>query len=292
MCPSGKYGELCSNNCDCNGGTCDISTAECDFQYTCPTQCTTCHNGVCTACHIGFHGSQCSLTCPIGCSDDGCYQNGTCYFCESSNTYGLNCNAQCSSKCMNDRCDRWTGECPLKCHSRCKLCDSNLGNCIECQQSNQYGNDCQFYCSAGCLNTTCNQTTGECFSCINGYWGPFCNDSCNTVCSSSKCDREFGRCIECVNQTLYGDYCETPCSDNCIDRQCDRSGDCMSGCVTNQYSQSCQLKCSETCKANTTGNRCDDLVLCLGVCVQDYTGENCATGKCLQFLKPILNCLS
>jgi len=218
----------------------------------------------------------------------GCHRNGTCYNCANTYVYGLNCNIQCSSLCQYGTCDRWSGECPLNCSSRCELCDSSTGNCTKCRQNNNYGNACQYYCNTGCFDQNCNHTTEECLLCIVGHWGPFCNYSCSSGCSSRGCHQESGKCIECKSLTLYGDLCEKSCNNNCKDLQCNRNGNCTSGCVTNQYGSNCQLKCSETCKATTIGSWCDDLGRCLEGCVQGYTGENCKTGTCLQDFKVFL----
>ena len=136
-----------------------------------------------------------------------------------------------------------------------------------------------FFCNAGCLNTKCNQTTGECFSCINGYWGLFCNVSCSSGCSSSGCDHESGKCFECANQTLHGELCGTPCSDNCVNNQCERNGECSFGCETDHFSPMCKTKCSDVCKATIIGSRCDDLVQCLEGCVHGYNNEDCEMGQ-------------
>ena len=263
-------------------------TGQCHEQSTCPSQCTTCSDtGLCTSCQTGYYGTQCNQMCLNSCNG-GCHQNGTCYQCSNANVYGLNCNIQCSSLCVNDTCDRWTGECPLQCSSRCEVCDSNTGKCMMCKDRKLYGNNCQYSCNSGCGTLACNQTTGECFSCSNGLWGAFCNASCSIGCSSSGCDRESGKCFECANKTLYGDLCETLCSDYCVKNQCEQKGECSFGCDTNQFSQMCKTKCS--CNETAIGNGCDEVGRCLERCVPAYTERDCETCKRFKYL--IIMCRS
>jgi len=234
------------------------------------------------------YGSHCKDQCSHVCSNFSCHQNGTCFQCSVTNVYGFNCNIQCSSLCVNATCDRWTGKCPLKCNSLCEQCDSSTGLCTKCPLNKLYGNICEYPCNTGCLNQSCNHTTGECISCTTGYWGPFCNNTCNSGCSLGKCDRDTGTCFECANKTSYGDLCNTTCSHYCSNGQCEQNGKCSFGCETNHFSAMCKTKCSAICNI-TTSSLCDDLGQCLEKCVQSYTGEDCKTGMCLNF---DVSCLS
>jgi len=96
-----------------------------------------------------------------GCSSQGCRRNGTCYKCSSPYVYGLDCT--CSSLCVDNTRDMWTGVCPSQCNSLCETCDSSRNERF------YYGDKCQFQCSLDCANLTCNHTSGECFTCNDGY---------------------------------------------------------------------------------------------------------------------------
>jgi len=275
-CPAGKYKTWCLQTCHCNGGQCNIKTGQCDKQATCPSHCTTCSDsGVCTACPIDFYGPQCSQLCHSGCSGgcdintgvcyscdpgyfgpncdmecaktcSGCHQNGTCMQCSNSNMYGIECTTLCNSLCIDNMCDRWTGKCPKKCNSRCKTCNNSTGNCIKCKQTSRYGNTCQYMCSTGCANQTCNISSGDCHACIDGHFGPFCNLTCSLTCKNN---------------------------------QCSRNGNCMSGCKDNYYGSKCSVECSDNCKPVTPGGKCDETGKCLHGCVNGFTGDDCNTGK-------------
>jgi len=261
-CLVGYWGLTCFNVCsegcvECNKDNGDCTACRLGYygpycKQTCPRRCIgvpavlpVCdiNMGTCNACQPGYYGHECDLVCPPACS--GCHKNGTCLHCQHRYMYGDNCTLQCSSLCINGTCDRWTGECPLNCVSRCKTCDHSTRKCVKCMETMSYGDKCQYQCNAYCANQTCDFTSGECFACDDGYFGPFCNVSCSVTCKNN---------------------------------QCDRRGECTSGCITNHYGANCRMMCSNNCKSTTTGVLCDDKGKCLKGCVRGYTGDDCRTG--------------
>lgn len=45
---------------------------------------------------------------------------------------------------------------------------------VGCQ--GQYGNDCLYPCPRNCLNGKCDKYTGQCLSCLPGYYGQLCTN--------------------------------------------------------------------------------------------------------------------
>ena len=116
-CIDGKYGinqckEECSVNCD--GDSCEIEKGKCK-------------------CKNKFFGEKCESICE-GCSDNGCEdKNGICndHYCLDNYFDPRKCNQICSDKCLEKKCDIFTGE------------------CISCPE-NYWGEKCEKKCSNEC----------------------------------------------------------------------------------------------------------------------------------------------
>ena len=115
-CKDGKYGtDKCDRNCSshCEGRTCEI-------------------DGKCN-CDSKFYGETCDLECK-GCSVNGCEdKTGICvdHFCLDSFYDPRMCNETCSEKCVDKKCDIFTGQ------------------CISCE-NNKWGPYCNYTCSPDC----------------------------------------------------------------------------------------------------------------------------------------------
>lgn len=141
-CPDGKWGEGCSNTCNChNGGFCHSVTGEC-------------------SCTQGYRGEQCQHTCDPG-------------------HYGADCGGTCSCD-IGHSCHHVTGDCTpctpglygLGCARQCRcnqagteLCSHKDGRCF-CK-GNWFGRTCDMECPFGYINNTChtepiNNTTCQC----------------------------------------------------------------------------------------------------------------------------------
>ena len=112
-------------------------------------------------------------------------------------------------------------ECDLHCDRACSGCHQN-GTCLHCQLPHMYGDNCTKECSSLCINSTCNQMTGECSSgCIANHYGANCRMMCSNNCKPTTtgvvCD-DNGRCLEGCVQGYTGDDCRTGILNLCLKR--------------------------------------------------------------------------
>ncbi|XP_062599559.1 laminin subunit alpha-2-like [Saccostrea cucullata] len=126
------------------------------------------------------------------------------------------------------------------CDFKLKVCESNnLGiPCTKCTPSSSckscdgphYGVWCEYQCSPGCVPGSCDELTGECSRCKDGYHGNQCQLSkyctcrnCSSACS--ECNSLTQKCTRC-QQSRYGQFCQYECRPNC--ETCDISnGTCL-----------------------------------------------------------------
>nr|KAG5711253.1 hypothetical protein BaRGS_005950 [Batillaria attramentaria] len=77
----------------------------------------------------------------------------------------------------------------------------------------------------------CDQQTGRCSSCENGYWGDKCDQQCSTGCQNSQCDQQTGYCQSC-RSGYWGDFCNETClSSRCKNNQCNQADDFPEACA-------------------------------------------------------------
>ncbi|KAH9487598.1 hypothetical protein Btru_073012 [Bulinus truncatus] len=139
---------------------------------------TLCEVEVYGECAAGTWGLQCNGTCPKGCSN-WCHQDtGQCPSCLGFSDpplckteckvskWGHNCINSCSTKCLQQICDRVTGLCEATCESL------SPPSCPSDCTSGFYGQNCSFQCPPGCKDLTCSDH-GYCVSCQSGYVGHF-----------------------------------------------------------------------------------------------------------------------
>jgi hypothetical protein len=120
QCNIGLWGNECEKNCSSG---CDFTNTSCDKD-----------NGNCK-CKIGFFGTICDKSCD-GCLN-GCLDDGICkdFICKQGDFYNITCQ-KCSDKCVNHKCDRYSGE------------------CSECFDK-KFGKECDIVCPEDCQTTEC-----------------------------------------------------------------------------------------------------------------------------------------
>lgn len=195
-CADFKATDVCTA-CDCDGNFTDLC-------YTCKngTQGTTCQ-GACvegftyaTICNCSdYYGTaSCSVKCPFrynssanattacggrGFCSAGRLGDGLCHC--YSGFYGLACETQCSAA----NCSAILGK---------GQCNSSTGDC-ECQD------DLEGHWKLG--------TSGNCDTCMDGFWGPACTEACS--CNNhGTCDQNTGEC-SCYQDPIKGYYAGTLC---------------------------------------------------------------------------------
>ncbi|XP_060592351.1 scavenger receptor class F member 1-like [Ruditapes philippinarum] len=215
---------------------------------------------------------------------------GWVYGCRNRGGGGVTC-SDCSDGFYNFR-DGQYNRCK-KCPPRCTACHNynSAVNCVACTNPNRYGTDCSKNCSKGCLNSTCDKTSGAC-SCKDNYNGDLCDD-----CAEGKyemasdcvmdCPQNCNRCISETNCTecktgFFGNVCEFNCSRGCYLDKCSKSnGTCYqekckpnfdgincTTCSPRFHGTYCQLPCPESCVACSRNTSCDD-------CQHGYWGTAC-----------------
>ncbi|XP_062609209.1 multiple epidermal growth factor-like domains protein 10 [Saccostrea cucullata] len=227
-CTDGSYGEKCSNMCPTGcDKACDKVSGSC-------------------VCRRGFYGTSCKNSCPQSFNERGCnLHTGDCFECKKG-FFGNRCEINCSLGCL-ERCNMTTGYC------KCK--------------TGFFKENCSMSCPASCLNNKCDQNTGECLSCSNGYYGSTCNKTCLGKCQSG-CEKLTGVCVNCIDN-IYGHFCNLTCPQNCAGESCVRNGNCEQ--CKRGYSGS---KCNETCPNNC--NWCSQDGYSCGTCKDGYFGVTCA----------------
>ncbi|WAR15921.1 PTPRK-like protein [Mya arenaria] len=308
VCPFGKFGNSCQNECQCSNKTsCNIITGDC-IARTCPQTCTSCVDSEhCTGCTVGWFGRTCSYACSSNCfggcvqssgfcnacshryfgsscdrecsycGDSNCTQTGECYKCYQG-FYGTFCNSTCPSTC-SAKCNQKDGSCAFTCPANCLNCSDSL-TCTKCKDF-FYGYICNEKCSSMCKQGICDMKSGHCIECNSSlYYGDFCNTTCSSACSANGCVRQTGRCNGCMGKTGYGPSCNITCNTNCKYQMCSQEkGHCTDGCLPNYYGSTCDNVCSENCVSSITESNCDTKGKCLSGCIDGFIGDMCTTGS-------------
>ncbi|XP_052765781.1 multiple epidermal growth factor-like domains protein 10 [Mya arenaria] len=306
VCPFGKFGNYCQNNCQCSNETsCDIITGDC-ISRTCPQTCTSCvdsehctgctvgwfggtcgyacssncfggcvqSSGFCNACSHRYFGSNCDLECSY-CSDNDCTRNGECNNCYPG-YFGTFCNLNCPSTCPS-KCNQADGSCTFYCPANCLTCSESY-SCTRCKDL-YYGYFCGLLCSTTCKQGKCDIQSGHCVECnYPSYYGDFCNTSCRSACSTNRCERQTGSCFGCKDEKMYGTFCNITCNRKCKDEMCSQeNGHCINGCIPNYYGSTCENVCSKNCVGSTTESKCDSNGMCINGCIDGFIGDTCTT---------------
>ncbi|XP_053379822.1 multiple epidermal growth factor-like domains protein 10 [Mercenaria mercenaria] len=137
-CIDGHRGARCDDLCTHNCTSCsnDANTCETcydgfylgvnkDCQSECPVNCknNVCDSlsGACDECMTNYYGESCDLTCPENCKDSQtnarrCVSaSGACIFGCKDGFFGLRCNEECSSLCVDSVCTQEEGICVNGC---------------------------------------------------------------------------------------------------------------------------------------------------------------------------------
>ncbi|KAK7495474.1 hypothetical protein BaRGS_00013172, partial [Batillaria attramentaria] len=173
-----------------------------------------------------------------------------------------------------------------------------------------YGSACES-CPSNCDVTGCEWNTGDCNSCIPGYWGVKCDKSCPTdKCLNNTCNQDNGQCagsaparlvttvqrVSPVLQTVtsravygtletvtpvgdrtgcYTGYWGDKCDKSCMSDNC-RDNECYQHngalCIPGKFGENCNQPCvSSDCE----DGRCDrDNGQC-PACDAGFWGDNC-----------------
>ncbi|XP_060558053.1 cell death abnormality protein 1-like [Ruditapes philippinarum] len=227
-------------------------------------------NSICLdGCIDGYYGNTCTEECLENCKT--CVTGYECGECKPG-YYTKKCNLQCGKGCLNRTCSHVSGECSCKSANfvkgKCDVCvglmygnecnntcPTNCGSCISdaecswCRNTAYYESYCQYRCSVGCVNGTCNKGTGHCTKgCKPGFIG--------------------GKCEKC-SPGIYGPYCDLNCTDNCFN--CVSLTNCTE-CKTGFYGNICNNTCPSGCNGNCS--------LADGRCLQcksGFVGDLCDT---------------
>ncbi|XP_060565263.1 multiple epidermal growth factor-like domains protein 6 [Ruditapes philippinarum] len=270
-----------SHNCDSNNNCVDGCI---DGYYgnkcteECLENCKTCVNCTgCTECRPGYYTNKCNLQCGKGCLNNTCsFESGQCS-CTSINFVKGYCDT-----CLGLK---YGDECNNTCPSNCGSCISDT-ECPWCINSFYYGSYCQYRCSVGCDDGSCNKNTGYCTEgCKPGFTGDKCN-TCSPGLHGRFCDLNCTEnCLTCLSATncltckfgFYSDTCMNTCPTGC-DGNCSLIGCRCSDCKPGFYGE----YCNHTCRNETYGYNCSQL--CRNVdehCNTCITSESGKYGDCL-----------
>ncbi|XP_048256238.1 protein draper-like isoform X1 [Haliotis rufescens] len=172
-CEPGYFGNTCVKECDgCLDGRCNIT------------------DGLCIAgCKPSLYGRECQYNCSRNCLRQNgaslCFQsNGTCVYGCNTGWYKAECDTPCPPGCSGTTCDDFTGRCSNGCTDAL------------------YGPHCNQSCR--CLMSRCN-AAGLCTGCQNGYYGQSCSTTCPSRCDT--CEQNTGDCVTCV-EGWHGHLCK------------------------------------------------------------------------------------
>ncbi|XP_046556722.1 cell death abnormality protein 1-like [Haliotis rubra] len=230
-CKKRHVGEFCENECpiSCAEGCYrnGVCRKHCSDSHVCGDKCLPrckqCNftSGVCQKCDTHYTGDNCETDCTncLGkCSSSGCPEGCINGF------HGDKCDTPCSENCIPfcQSKSSATGECS-------PVCDQHTGRCMNGCKDGFRGQQCTDGCSSRCQDMRCNQTTGHCMKCVNGYYKETCHLRCYN-CKDDVCEMKTGFCFECKDG-YYGVDCKQTCT-NCQSGLCERND---GHCIGNQF---------------------------------------------------------
>ena len=144
-----------------------------------------------------------------------------------------------------------------------------------------YGPQCSLICGK-CSPIRCDQNTGSCSVCQNGYYAGGCNTPC-LFANCDTCNKDSGQCSTCKTG-FYGTRCDLSCSPNCAANingviSCSKDlGLCdEQRCRPGYWDTTCTIQCSATCLRDSAGNRICQFSngTCIVGCEDTYFGSEC-----------------
>ncbi|XP_060556495.1 multiple epidermal growth factor-like domains protein 10 [Ruditapes philippinarum] len=293
-CQHGHWGSACQHKCSigCYKSMCLKKTGVCMY-----SKCRTGFIGEkCDICDLGKHGTYCNMTETLNGNGSSAMKltghsskytvviMGITLF---SFTFGL-IEASCPKRYYLARGGAYytCRACPIAC-SECK----HYMFCTKCYLEGRYGQSCQDVCSKGCLNSTCEHSSGTCL-CRDNYEGGHCDycakgkydidSDCVKDCPQNcKTCTSYDKCTECKDG-FFGDVCEFNCSRGCYLGRCSQmDGTCYqkkcnpnfdgincTTCSPGLHGSYCQLPCPNNCVACSGNTSCD-------YCQHGYWGTDC-----------------
>ncbi|XP_052268810.1 multiple epidermal growth factor-like domains protein 6 [Dreissena polymorpha] len=312
-CRDGLWGDTCDKNCewalscsaDCGRCSpeafgidrCDINTGICNTDSWLP----------------GYHGNRCQNTCGFTCKDstsgvNECNRNtGICTNGCDIGYYDVYCDKNCSDRCRNRDCATTANDCRQECAygyygvGCLTACPSNcLAQLVHMDFSVTsrvlpdvralvtdnplFAPDvtmCSLICGK-CSPIRCDQNTGSCSVCQNGYYAGGCNTPC-LFANCDTCNKDSGQCSTCKTG-FYGTRCDLSCSPNCAANingviSCSKDlGLCdEQRCRPGYWDTTCTIQCSAACLRDSAGNRICQFSngTCIVGCEDTYFGSEC-----------------
>ncbi|KAK3760889.1 hypothetical protein RRG08_042106 [Elysia crispata] len=265
VCPLGKHGLTCEENCSCAN--------ESDGCFS--------SGGCASGCRSGYTALDCKTPCGPGQYGSFC-RNKCGNFCIGGNLECRTLNGHCTIGCIDgyqppfcvDRCNlgNWGLDCMFECGEHCK------GGLQNCDPVNGF---CYQGCEPGYLEPLCE------YECMDTYFGAHCNTPCSENCKDNKCRHVSGTCLNCepgrsgdfcevCPKHKYGRNCSLPCREICLNQTCDPpTGHCLScypGYIGNE--------CEDECPVGLYGQDCS--FACSAYCVGGLYSCNHKDGVCLK----------
>ncbi|XP_059150292.1 uncharacterized protein LOC131937116 [Physella acuta] len=311
-CENGKFGNSCSQNCNCvtpNTDYCNKVNGSCVCKQgwtgdTCQTDVDECRN---KTFDCPEHSNCVNTNGSYGCDCiDGfkktILNKAQCIECENG-TFGHNCSQNCSCVTSNtDYCNKVNGSCVCKQGWTGDRCQTDFDECgnktFDCPENSNCVNtngsyDCD--CIDGFKKTILNKA--QCIECENGTFGHNCSQKCSCVTSNTDyCNKVNGSCV--CKQGWTGDRCQTdvdecggklidcPEHSNCVNTNGSYDCDCIDGFKNTIINKT---QCIE-CENGTFGHNCSHNCSCVTsntdycntvngscVCKQGWTGDRCQT---------------
>ncbi|KAH3711620.1 hypothetical protein DPMN_071291 [Dreissena polymorpha] len=243
-------------------------------------------SGFCSSCVTGYTGYSCNQTCSTGCLNDTCDQfTGHCTHTCKTGFHGDKCDYFCPPNCQLCTSVNYCSKCEDGFHgNKCEYaCPSNCQVCTSMSSCSQCkegfnGSTCEHNCPDGCSRGKCNSSIYCQYGCQHGYWDRNCDRKCKDNCTA--CDQITGACLRCFSARYYGGGCDTPCNNNCVNMSCHINGTCTRGCNGNFYGPSCETPCSEHCARFENAFACSsDTGRCMFGCAEGFTGSICMQGE-------------
>ncbi|XP_048741064.2 multiple epidermal growth factor-like domains protein 11 [Ostrea edulis] len=142
-----------------------------------------------------------------------------------------------------------------------------------------YGDHCNILCPSHCAGNVCDNVTGTCFNCTDGWTGSVCispcpintyGRDCRMVCRGHckhGCNHVTGTCDNGCDDGWQGKDCTKECAPGTYGGECNTTcGHCRAGGRCFHIDG----RCPNGCDPGFEGKRCDD------VCAVGHYGDGCS----------------